>query len=88
MNINELSVERQNALNKLKKSSSWIIIQNLCKDIIDGECDLEKVNESLPDKEFKIEYSARKKAKKMFTDVFGKVDNLGTFMEKNTKDYS
>lgn len=88
MDITQLSQIRKDALHKLKNSESWEIVKNLCVDIVNQECDLESIDNKLPDNEFKIEYLARKKAKLMFTGVFGDVDKIGTYIEKTKRDLS
>ena len=76
------------ALNELKKSTAWGIILEKAKDFVDKECDLEKVGDTLPDNEYKIECQARKKAKEMFTSIFNEIKTIDKEIDFTKKDYS
>lgn len=67
----QYSSAQKKALESLKKEQAWEILMDMCDKIIKKHCDLNTVDIKLADKEFKIEYEARKKAKEMFTAVFG-----------------
>lgn len=68
----QYSSAQKKALESLKKEQAWEILMDMCDKIIKKRCDLNTVDIKLADKEFKIEYEARKKAKEMFEAVMGK----------------
>ncbi len=62
---------QKKALAELKKQNAWEIFMDMCDKIRKKSCDLTTINQSLSDREFKIEYKGRKLADEMFTAVIG-----------------
>lgn len=68
---NQYNETQKKALAELKTEEAWKIVMDMCDTIIKRDCNLNNINVKLSDKEFKIEYQSRKKAKKIFTAIFG-----------------
>ncbi len=85
MKLNEIQL---NAFEELKKSNGWSIISEIVQEVIEKDCDLEEVEESLEANEYKTECLARKKAKKLFTQLFSEVEYINKEIEFKKKDYS
>ena len=76
-----LNTTQKKALTELKESEAWKIVMDELYNIVEKNCDLNDIDDNLPDDEFKIEYKSRKLAKDMFTSVFGELHPL----EEKTK---
>ena len=76
------------ALSEIRQSVNWGVISKLVKEIIDKDCDLDIVSDDLSCEEYKIECLARKKAKRMFTQIFDDVNDASVLIEKKKIDYS
>ena len=80
---NKLNKEQFESYEVIKDSLAWTAINNLAHEVIEQETNLEDVDISLSPNDYKIECSARIKAKLMIRMIF---DNVSFISSKNAEE--